>query len=763
MVGHVMDRRTLLEAALVAGSVAAFAGTASAAMAGQSRSAAVDALIARMTVAEKAGQLHMEAALSFQQNSPDVAKFNPFMPPVSAADAQARFAKQIALIKAGGVGALMTPMDVESLIRSQRAAMASRLKVPLFIAADIIHSERTVFPVPLAEAASFEPDLAQRTARACAVEATRRGLDVTFAPMVDVGRDQRWGRVVEGAGEDVFLSSLFAAARVRGFQGEVGSPDSMLACVKHFAAYGAAESGLDYQGANISERILHEVYLPPFQAAFQAGAILAMASFNTIDGVPSTGNHHLLTDILRGEMGFKGAVVSDFQSESELIAHGQAQDAADAVRLAINAGCDMGMVSGLYPRYLPALLQSGGVSMETLDRAVRRVLYVKEQAGLFDNPFIRMDVNRAKQPAPTAHLDLAREAARKSIVLLRNEGNLLPLRKSGQRIALIGPFARDTQNLYGPWSTFTPEHPPVALDKGIRDAMADETWLDVVDGCAINAPLDGGIDAALSAAQKADVVVLCLGEGQEMSGESSSRAQIVLPPAQQALAQAIGATGKPVVIVLRNGRALALQGAVRDANAIVVTWFLGTQMGHAVADILFGDVSPSGRLPVTFPLDSGQEPYYYARESSGRPDVGGAAARFTSHFLDMPDAPLYPFGHGLTYSRITYGSTRAESVDSRGVWLSCDITNEGDRDVEEVAQVYIHDVASEVVQPVRKLVAIRKFALKSGEHRVLRVWVPLADLGHLGRECKQVAPSGGFLAWIAPSARAGQSASFQIG
>ncbi len=756
-----IDRRQFLVSAAVTGAVAAIAGPAEAA---PPPDALLDDLVTRMTVAEKAGQLNLEAAISPNRADPDIAKMNPFLPPISVAEARAQFDGLLARITAGQVGALMSPMDLESIEFAQRAAVTrSRLKIPLLFAADIIHGCKTVFPVPLAEAASFEPELARRTARACAIEATATGLDVTFAPMVDIGRDQRWGRVVEGAGEDVLLGSLFAAARVAGFQGpQRGAADSLLACAKHFAAYGAAESGLDYQGALISERVLHEVYLPPFKAAFDAGAILTMAAFNTIDGVPSTGNQKLLTTVLRDRFGFPGAVISDFESEKELIPHGQAADEADAARIALGAGCDLGMISGIFLRHVPRLIEIGALEMATLDRAVRRLLFVKREAGLFDAPFKRVDRRRFRQRAPAAHRALAREAARKSIVLLKNDNAVLPLRKSGQRIALIGPFALDTANLNGPWSPSAPQDPSISFADGLRAAVEDAASLTVVPGAEVHKAIPGGIDAAVQAARAADVVVLALGESEDMSGEAASRTDIVMPPAQQALAEAVAATSKPIVVVLRNGRALALEGAVRDASAIVVAWFLGSETGPALAEILLGGESPSGRLPVTFPLASGQQPYYYARESSGRPALNRSTEKFKSHFLGIPDAPLYAFGHGLTYSEIRYGATQASMANGK-LTIACTVTNAGQRAVEEVAQLYIHDNASEVVQPVRKLIAFRKIPLLPGQTQRVDFVVDEHQLAHLDQELNTVAPSGRFTAWIAPSAVAGEPTSFVWG
>jgi beta-glucosidase len=729
----------------------------------------VEDLLARMTLAEKAGQLHMEGVLSARMAQPNFQKINPFTPRFSPEQAQLLLDRQLARIRSGSIGVMTSPDDIDSVLLAQKTAVEeTRLKIPLLFGADVIHGHQTVFPVPLAEAASFEPELARRTARACAVEACADlGLDLTYAPMVDIARDQRWGRAVEGAGEDVLLGSRFAAARVRGFQGErLGASDSLLACPKHFAAYGAAEGGLDYAGTSISERVLHEIYLPPFAAAFSAGAILTMAAFNTIDGVPSTGNRHLLTDILRGELGFRGAVISDFQSERELVQHGFAADERDAARLALSAGCDIGMVSGIFPRYVPELVRSGALDEAILDQAVRRILFVKREAGLFEDPFRRIDRKRAGARAPAAHRELAREAARKSIVLLKNDDGLLPLPRSRKRIALIGPFGADRENLHGPWSPFVPEEPSVALVEGLRNAMADPADLVVVQGSEIDAPIDGGIEQAVAAARRAEVVILAIGESTAMSGESASRAEITVPAAQQALAEAVAATRTPIVVILRNGRALALQGAVRDAQAILVGWFLGTETGSALADILYGEVAPSGRLPISFPLASGQEPYYYARESSGRPPEPDSTKRFTSHYLGIPNTALYPFGHGLSYAQVAYGPSTCDKptlARDGALKVSCVLRNLGERAVDEVVQCYIHDRAASIVQPVRKLVAFKHTHLAPGASQTVDFRLTADDLSFLDATLKHRLEPGDFDVWIAPSAAAGEPARFTLG
>jgi beta-glucosidase len=565
----------------------------------------VDELIARMSLQEKAGQLSLMASA---WGGGAALSLNP-------ASAGPNFQQQVNEAREGqltgvfnGNGATMARILQTAAVRE------SRMKIPLIFAADIIHGHRTIFPVPLAEVASFEPDLARRTAAAAAFEASGAGIDWTFSPMVDVARDQRWGRGVEGGGEDVLLGRLFAAARVEGFQGtDLKSTEHLLACIKHFGAYGAAESGLDYNAVDMSEQRLREIYLQPYKAGFDAGALSAMASFNEINGVPSTGNHWLQTDVLRGEWGFQGFVVSDYTGDEEMIAAGFAKDGRDAARLAFLAGVDMSMQSGLYRQHLPGLVQSGEVPQAKLDESVRRVLTLKAMLGLFDDPFRRIDVRResARSMLPATRA-LARESARKSIVLLKNDGDLLPLPRSGKRIALIGPFAAGPHDLVGPWVVYGDDNKAVDLATGVRAALADKASLIIAQGSGVEQPLSGGIDQAVAAARQADVVVLAIGEDSGMSGEAQSRTEILVPAPQQELAEAVAATGKPVVVVLKHGRALALEGAVANAQAILATWFLGTETGNAIADILFGAFSPSARLPASFPWRSGQEPYYYA-------------------------------------------------------------------------------------------------------------------------------------------------------
>jgi beta-glucosidase len=715
----------------------------------------IDQLIGRMTLEEKAGQLTLMAAAWGGSRA------SALNPPSDAKGFDAQLAEAVA----GRLTGVFNGAGAEMARRMQTDVMSgSRLKIPLIFAADIIHGHRTIFPTPVGEAASFEPDLAERTARVAAFEAAGAGIDWTFAPMVDIGRDQRWGRVMEGAGEDIRLGGLFAAARTRGFQGRsLSDNDAMMACAKHFAAYGAPEGGLDYGPVDISERTLREVYLPPFKAAFGAGAMSAMASFNEIAGVPSTANHWLLTDLLRGEWGFPGVVVSDYTGDEELIAHGVARDGRDAARLAFLAGVDISLQSGLYRQHLPGLVRDSAVPAALLDQSVRRVLAVKAKLGLFDDPFRRIDPAReaARSRRPES-LALAREAARKSIVMLKNDGGLLPLARAA-KVAAIGPFASGQHDLIGGWCVYGDDAQAFDLATGLRDAGGRVT---IIAGSEVEAPLAGGIEAALAAARSADVVLLAIGESQDMSGEAQSRTEIVVPPAQQALAEAVAAAGKPVVVVLKTGRALALQGAVRDAAAILVTWQLGSESGNAIADIVYGAAGPSGRLPISFPFESGQEPYHYDHKATGRPNPTGPLIPYKAHWRTAPDAALFPFGHGLTYGEIDYANLTLSppTLAWEGeIEIGATVTNRGRRAAEEVVQLYVHDRVASITRPVRELKAFRKVALAPGHSAAVRFKLRRADLEFIGLDLKPTVEPGRFDVWVAPAAQSeGAAGGFEL-
>lgn len=759
-----IDTRISRRAALLgAGAVAAWASNpvrALAQAAGQLPiPPLVDSLVARMTVAEKAGQLTLMPSawgggIATQLN-----------PPTNGPG----FEGQLDEVRQGQLTGVFNGNGAEMARRMQRVAMTeSRLKVPLMFAADIIHGHRTIFPVPVAEAAAFEPDLAERTARMAAFEAAASGIDWTFFPMVDIARDQRWGRTMEGAGEDVHLGMVMAAARVRGFQGtDLKANDAMLACMKHFAAYGAAEAGLDYNTVDISERTLREVYLPPFKAGFDAGALSAMASFNELSGIPATGNEWLMRTLLRDEWGFEGFVVSDYTGDMEMIDHGFAKDAREATKLAFLAGVDMSMTSGFYRQHLPDLVEKGEVPMARLDESVRKVLAIKAMLGLFDDPFRRIDPKREKARARTRPaIALAREAGRKSIVLLRNEGDLLPLPKAGKKIAIIGPFAAGQHDLNGPWVIYGDNAQAIDLATGVKRAVADADSVTVIAGSGIEEPLAGGIEAAVAAARAADVVLLAIGESEGMSGEAQSRPEIVVPAPQMALAEAVAAVGKPIVVVLKNGRALALEGAVAAAPAILVTWFLGSESGHAIADVLFGDHGPAGRLPCSFPRTPGQQPYYYAHKPTGRPNPSDDKLEpYKAHYRGHPNSALYPFGHGLTYGRIEYSelSAPANMAWNGELRVSARVTNRGARAAEEVAQLYIRDRTASITRPVRELKAFRKVVLAPGASEVVSFTLRREHLEFIGRELKPTVEPGSFDLWIAPSAEAaGVHARFEL-
>jgi beta-glucosidase len=718
----------------------------------------VDDLISRMTLEEKAGQLSLMASA---WGPSAAAALNP--------PSNSNFPKQLEETRQGQLTGVFNGNGARMARAMQTAAVKeSRMKIPLIFAADIIHGHRTIFPVPLAEVASFEPELARRTAEVAAFEAAGAGIDWNFAPMADVARDQRWGRGVEGGGEDPLLGSIFAAARVQGFQGKnLKSNEHFLSCVKHFAAYGAAESGLDYNPVDLSERTLREVYLQTYKAGLDAGALSIMASFNELSGIPAHGNRWLLTDLLRGEWGFPGFVVSDYTGDEEMIAAGYAKDGRDAARLAFLAGVDMSMQSGLYRKHLPELVRSGEVPEAALNASVRRVLAAKHMVGLFEDPFRRIDEKReAARSMLPRHRALAREAGRKSIVLLKNDGDLLPLPRSGKRIALIGPFAGGQHDLVGPWVVYGTDEKASDLATGMRAAVADKDSIIIAEGSGVEEPLPGGIAQAVAAAQRADIVVLAIGEAQNMSGEAQSRTEIVVPAPQQELAEAVAKVGKPVVVVLKHGRALALEGAVANAQAILATWFLGTETGNSIADVLFGAYSPSGRLPASFPRRSGQEPYYYAHKPTGRPNPDPKLDPYKTRFRGITNTALYPFGHGLTYGKIEYSdfALSARSIGMGGeISVSARITNRGSREAEEVVQLYTHDRVASITRPVRELKAFRKIKLAPGQSELVRFVLRPADLRFYGVANKPVVEPGTFDVWIAPSAEAeGVHGSFEL-
>ncbi|RMB55121.1 beta-glucosidase [Sphingomonas sp. PP-CE-3A-406] len=739
----ILDRRQILTggaaiAGLSLGSTAAFA-----------QNDRIESLIARMTPAEKAGQLSCFS----DQIRPIGVPFNPGLATGGAAE-------QIARIKTGQIGMLFNGVGYTGAKAAQDAAMATRLRIPLIFAGDVIHGLRTAYPLPIAEACAFDPDLAERTARAAALETTALGIHWTFAPMVDVARDHRWGRVAEGSGEDPYLGIQLAKARVRGFQGDdLRDPTRVAACAKHFAAYGAVSGGQDYNFTEISPATLHEVHLAPFKAAVDAGVATLMSAFNDIDGVPSSGNHWLMTDLLRGEWRFRGMVVGDYTADEELIAHGYAKDGRDAAKKAFMAGMDMAMQSNLFNLWLPDLVEKGEVPLARLDEGVRRVLHLKDAIGLFDNPYrsVSRKAERTSVSTP-AMLKLSREAGARSIVLLKNDGDLLPLKKNPGRIALIGPFAEDRKNVVGTWAFMADEKLNVSIAQGLR---ARGLTVTTAQGSEIEAPLPGGIATAVAAANAADIVLLAVGESQLMSGEAQSRTEITIPAPQMALAEAVAATGKPVIVLLRHGRALALHGAVKDAPAILATWFLGSESGNAIADVLFGDVNPSAKLSASFPNESGQEPYFYNHKNTGRPAPDTGSQEYKSRYRETKNEALYPFGYGLSYTSFSVSNVVVPAQMTDTLAVTATVTNTGARAGDEVVQLYIHDRVASRTRPVRELKGFARVSLAPGASKRVTLTLKREDLRFWGDGDWVIEP-GMFDLWVATSSVAGEKQSFEL-
>jgi len=704
----------------------------------------VDELLGKMTVAEKVGQLQQ------LDGDPNTGR---------ARDEQLRLAK------AGAIGSLLNVRGAANVNEAQRAAVeGSRLKIPLLLGFDVIHGYRTIFPIPLGEAASWDPDAVEKASRVAAAETAAAGVKWTFAPMVDIARDPRWGRISEGSGEDPCLGSAMARARVRGFQGDdPADPARVMACVKHWVAYGAAEGGRDYDTADLSERTLRTVYFPPFKAALDAGALTVMSSFNDINGIPASANPFTLTEVLRKEWKFAGMVVSDYQSVEQLIAHGTAADGADAARQALAAGVDMEMVSRLYVEQIPKLIEAGTFPRATLDEAVRRVLRVKLRLGLFEHPYA--DEAREREVIGSkANAAAAREVAGRSMVLLKNDRKVLPLGQGIKRIAVIGPLADDRDAPLSHWRGDGRVDDVVTLLAGIKAKVAGRDGVKVVSarGCDLEGGTTEGIAAAVALARDADVVVLAVGESAEMSGEAASRSSLDLPGHQIELVKAIQGTGTPTALVLMNGRPLTLGWVAENVPAILETWLAGTQAGHAIADVLFGDVNPGGKLPATFPRVVGQIPLYYNHTSTGRPPT---AEKYTSKYIDVPVGPQFPFGHGLSYTQFKLANLQldAKTIPADGkLAVSVDVENAGDRAGDEVVQLYIRDVVASVARPVKELRGFERVALKAGETKTVRFTLTPADLGLYDVRMKFVVEPGEFRVFVGTSSEGGLEGRFEV-
>ena len=675
-------------------------------------------------------------------------------------------------IRAGRVGAIFNAFTAEYTRELQDMAVEeTRLGIPLLFGYDVIHGHRTIFPISLGEAASWDLGAIERAARISAVEASAEGVHWTFSPMVDVARDPRWGRVSEGSGEDPYLGSRIAEARVRGYQGtDLGATDTVLATAKHFAAYGAAQAGRDYHTTNMSDRELRETYLPPFQASVDEGVATLMTAFNELNGVPATADDYLLEDILRGEWGFEGFVVTDYTSINEMVEHGYARDEAHAAELAVNSGVDMDMQGAAFLTYLEDAVLAGRVPMTRINEAVTRILTMKERLGLLDDPYRYSDVERQQRLVyASEHLEAARDMARRSMVLLKNSGGVLPLPDRIRSIALVGPLADSKADMIGSWAAAGDRKSrPVTVREGLAARLPRANAVRYARGAGYDFgdTSRDGINEALDAARQADVVVAVVGERWDMTGEAASRTSLRLPGTQSALLRALKETGKPLIVVLMNGRPLALEWVDDHADAVLEAWYPGTMGGHAIADVLFGDYNPSGKLPITYPRNVGQVPLYYNMKNTGRPytpDKQGE--KYLSRYLETPNTPLYPFGYGLSYTSFEYGelvlSGDTLSPGER-LTVSIDVTNTGERFGEEVVQLYVRDRVGSVTRPVRQLRGFEKIALDAGQSVTVSFDIEPRDLAFYRRDMTFGYEAGAFEVGVGGSSQDVVTAEFTL-
>nr|MBR2111317.1 glycoside hydrolase family 3 C-terminal domain-containing protein [Alistipes sp.] len=707
----------------------------------------VEELLAKMTLEEKIGQMNQVSG--GYQFSGEIAK--------------------------GNVGSILNIVDPVEINAVQRVAVEeSRLGIPLLVSRDVIHGFRTIFPIPIGLAATFDPALVEQGARVAAVEATASGVRWTFSPMLDIARDPRWGRIAEGSGEDPYLDTQMGVAMVKGYQGEdFTDPTSMAACIKHFVGYGAAEGGRDYNTTMISERALRNTYFPAFKACVEAGALTLMTSFNDVDGLPSTGNEWLLRDILREEWGFDGMVVTDWNSSGEMVAHGFAEDLKHATELSINAGVDMDMMSFGYVQYVKALVDEGKIKAETIDNAVRNILKLKFRLGLFENPYIDESLARQVAYAPE-HLAAAKQSAVESAILLQNNNDVLPL-KSAKRILVTGPMADAPYDQLGTWAFDGEEAYTVTPLTALRKDY------EVVYEPALAYSRDAstaGIPAAVAAARSVDAVVAFVGEEAILSGEAHSLSQINLQGAQSELIKALKATGKPVVVVVIAGRNLTIERDLENCDAMLYSFHPGTMGGEALADLITGRAVPSGKSPVTFLRDAGQAPFYYNHPMTGRPNsgtetllndiplkAGQTSLGCTSYYLDTGYGPLFPFGYGLSYTKFEYANIaidKAEYAEGDTIVVEYDLTNTGNYDATEVAQLYVRDLVGSVVRPVKELKRFERVELKAGETKHCRFELPVAELAFWNRDMEYVVEPGNFQLWVAGDSATGEPLAFAV-
>lgn len=719
---------------------------------GQKADVFVNNLLQKMTLKEKIGQLN--------QYSGEWAHTGPI---TKDGDKQDQ-------IKNGLVGSMLNVTTVEHTRNLQELAIQSRLKIPLLFGQDVIHGFRINYPIPLAEVASWDIEAIEKSARYAAVEASAYGVHWTFAPMVDIGRDPRWGRVMEGAGEDTYLGVQVAKARVKGFQGKgFGNTDAVMACGKHFAAYGAAIAGRDYNSVDMSLRQLYEVYLPPFKAAVDAGVATMMNSFNDLNGIPATGNKLLQRKILKKDWGFKGFVVSDWGSIGEMIPHGFAKDNYQAAQIAIEAGSDMDMESRSYIKNLEKLVGEGKVDIKLIDEAVKRILLKKYELGLFTDPF--KFCNQQRQDAQNnnpIHRQHARSIGAKSIVLLKNEKNILPLSKSTKTIALIGPFGQVVGDNLGFWSTSWPDDDKLIVTQfqGIKNHLDPQSTLLFAKGCNVNDNDVSMFDEAIATAKKADIIVMTLGEAHNMSGEAKSRSNLQLPGVQEQLLKEIHKTGKPILLLINAGRPLIFNWAADNVDTILYTWWLGSEAGNAIADVIFGDYNPAGKLPMTFPRSEGQIPIYYNYFNTGRPSKDENDTNYVSAYIDLQNSPKFPFGYGLSYTKFELSDLKLSKKELKKtndkLIISLNIKNTGNFDGEDVVQLYTRDLVGSVVRPVKELKGFQKVFLKKGEQKTLEFQLKPEDLKFYDDNLNFIVEEGDFELFIGNSSNTSLKTEFRV-
>ena len=702
----------------------------------QKMEAFINDLIGKMTLEEKTGQLSLFTS--------DWSSTGPSMRD-----------DYIELIRQGKAGAVFNAYSVDFVRELQRTAIEeTRLHIPLIFGYDVIHGHRTIFPIPLGQSSTWDTAIIEKVERIAAIEATAEGLNWTFAPMVDISRDPRWGRVMEGSGEDTWLGSLISAARVRGFQGEtLADSNSVLACVKHFAAYGEPQGGRDYHTVDLSQRSLFEWYLPVYKAAVDAGVGSVMTSFNEIAGVPSTSNKWLQTDLLRNQWDFKGFVVSDYTSINELIPHGVAANLEEAAELAVNSGVDMDMQGSAFLNHIGGLVESGRVSEETINNAVRKILEAKYKLGLFEDPYRYCSSERETTEIMNPQfLAFAREVAAKSCVLLKNENRTLPIPGTVKSIAVIGPLADSRSDMLGSWSAAGQPEKCVTLLEGVKNRVGTSVKVFSESGCNINDNNSDMIEKAVSVARRCDYIIMALGESSSMSGEAASRSDIGLPGIQMKLAEAIIKTGKPVAVVLFNGRPLAIPELDKISPAILESWFGGTEAGNGISDVLFGDINPSGKLTMSFPVNVGQIPVFYNSKNTGRPiNPENPYEKYRSNYLDTPNKPLYPFGFGLSYTSFLYSDIKLNKQSFGAedkIVASVDITNTGDRDGEEIVQLYIRDITGDVTRPVKELKGLKKVLIRKGKTLTVTFTISPRDLSYYHQDMSYSFDPGEFELFI---------------